>query len=218
MFFIHGESPDLSVIMTLHVGSHFEGVDIALNDGASPQPHNDASILEVNGSREDTKVNSLLALHGVSVDDADLAVFSSREELAIAPNNGSYESSAVEAKGVLASPSVPDVDEGVGSTGVSSSLVIGGDASHGGLLSVHAEEASVFLSGLDGPHVHVLDSCAPELVAALLLGEGHVKDHVGAALVGEADVSRVGVEDGDDVVVRGISDGDIFGVAGDGAG
>lgn len=71
------ESPNLTVIMTLHDGVLFTGGNVGFDDGSGLKTDNEFLVLEaIDGSWENTELEGLLLLHGRSVCHNNTAVSS----------------------------------------------------------------------------------------------------------------------------------------------
>lgn len=102
----------------------------------------------------------------------------------------------METESLHASVAVPNVDEGVGATSETFSLVISSHANEGSLWVVLSEDTSLFLdhSVVDLPVGDVLLTSGPEVVLARFLGEGDVEDWVSATLVAAYHLARAYLE------------------------
>ena len=189
-----GKTPDLAVGVRAHdVGLGARGVDggdgtIALAD------HKVAGGVAVNSADKAIELDGVGDGVGAGVNAVDLAILGAREELAIGEAHGADEALAMEVEGLLAGAAVvatPDVDEGVGATGVALARVVPGNAGEGGLV-VFAEETLLLAGGvLAVPEVDVLDTGRGESGGARGGVPADVVDLVGVTLLLELGVAVV---------------------------
>lgn len=129
MGIIHAQTPDLTIIMTLHVGGLLTRLQIRFDDGSSSETNDELrSFKNVDSSDQGWELNDILDFVGGAIDDVHSSVFTTGVEGSIQPNDGTDETALVETKSLDTGSTVPDVDERVGTTTISFSSVISSNA------------------------------------------------------------------------------------------
>lgn len=109
---VHGESPDFTIIMTLHISGLLARLNIRFDNRTSSETNDKLGIHNVNGSDESWELQDLLNfVASVAIDNVDSSVFASGVKGTVLPNDGTDKTALMETESLHASVAVPNVDE-----------------------------------------------------------------------------------------------------------
>lgn len=215
MRIVHGESPDFTIIMSLHKSRLLARFKIGFDNRPGSETNDKLSTHNVNGSDQGWELHDRLTLVvGSAIDNTDSSVFATGVKGTLLPNDGTNKTALMVAECLHASVAVPNVDVGVGATSETFSGVISSHANERSLWASLSEDTSLLLdhAAMVLPVSDVLLTSGPEVVLAVFLGEGDVKDWVSAALVAGKHLSIAYLEEENHMLIRSVSTGDVFGI------
>ena len=143
------ETPNLTLVVTLHISSILLSFHVGLDDRAGEKANNHKVILDIDGSDQVAVHEGLGAFHRTGIVDVDSTISTARVQLAANPNDGSDHTAAgiMVLEGLLASVSSPNINLAVGTTGESIALIVGSNTSETGSLVISKETLLAFASG-----------------------------------------------------------------------